>query len=195
MRIGASFQGGIARTPKRGINTRDAGRENPLKTVNRAHSGKPTMIDDPTVAQRIQESILRHADAAALAQLPAADLAQAVRDAAAAPVRVADARWMSADVLVWNRNNLRPAVREALENTLVRRVNALCSQRDLKPEPALQADPAEEEVDAAAAPPPSSPKEDPPAPKPLTASAPTPRPPQKEDWFDGFLTFMSNLFS
>lgn len=155
------------------------------------------MIDDPTVTQRIKESILHHADAGILAQLTDADSAQVIRDAAAVPVRVADARWLSAEVLAWNRNNLRPGIREVLENRLVGRVNALCSQRNLKPAPASQADSVEEDVAAETPtpPPPSAPEANPPAPNPLTASPSTPRPPRKEDWFDGFLTFMSNLFA
>ena len=159
------------------------------------------MIDDPIVARRIQESILRHADAGILAQLPDADLAQVVRAAAADPVRVADARWLSAEVLAWNRNNLRSAVCEALENTLVRRASALCRHQDLRPEPSSKADAVKTQADDAVPlptptpTPPPAPKEEPPAPKPVAASTSTPQPPRKEDWFDGFLTFISNIFS
>lgn len=147
---------------------------------------------DPTVTERIRERLTRHPQSGMLRQLAEADLDNLASAAAADVFRVSRARWMPVCSLVWNMDNLRPEIQKRLEDELVKKALSRCSRQNITSRPPAG-------VDSMAGHPETVPSKTlPPEPEmPMEKTAPkrdSPNPvPRREDWFDGFLSFLGNL--
>ena len=152
------------------------------------------MKNDPIVITGIKQRITRHPDAQGLDLLSEADLEELAEAVAAKPIRIATARWMPVPVLIRNLDNLRPEVKTHLDEQLTINAQALCRAKGFAPAPSQPPveDPSQAPPEPAQEPAPQPVEQ--PQERPKSVFSDAPKPAVREDWFDGFLTFMSNIF-
>ena len=155
------------------------------------------MKTDPTVIARIRELLTRHPHCGILPHLADDDLDNLAGAAAAESFRVAQARWMQVSCLAWNIENLRPALLKRLEDELVTTALSRCKSQGITPPTTTEAESTPESHEAAPSlpplPEPAEPEKKTESEAPVSPSAMVRRPPYREDWFDRFLTFFTNL--